>query len=65
MFYLMLMCWETLETAARLGGASDVRATTEWLLNDFGLVVCVDMCVGDGKMCGISGGEKKWLVFGV
>ena len=64
-FYSMLTCRETLETAARLGGASDVRATTERLLNDLGLVACADTRVGDGKTRGISGGEKKRLALGV
>jgi len=64
-FYSMLTCRETLETAARLGGASDARATTERLLNDLGLAACADARVGDAKTRGISGGEKKRLALGV
>ena len=42
-----------------------MRATTERLLNDLGLVACADTRVGDGKTRGISGGEKKRLALGV
>ena len=64
-FYSQLTVRETLETAARLGGAKDVKATTESLLNDLGLVACADTRVGDAKTRGISGGEKKRLALGV
>ena len=37
---------ETLETAAKLGGAEDVKGTTERLLSDLGLTACADTRVG-------------------
>lgn len=64
-FYSMLTVRETLETAARLGGAENVKATTETLLHDLGLTSCADTRVGDAKTRGISGGEKKRLALGV
>ena len=64
-FYSMLTARETLETAARLGGAENVEATTEALLRDLGLTACADTRVGDAKTRGISGGERKRLALGV
>jgi ABC-type multidrug transport system ATPase subunit len=64
-FYSQLTTRETLETAAKLGGASDVKATTEALLSDLGLQECANTRVGDAKTRGISGGEKKRLALGV
>ena len=64
-FYSQLTVRETLETAAKLGGAEDVKGTTEGLLSDLGLTACADTRVGDAKTRGISGGEKKRLALGV
>ena len=64
-FYSQLTVRETLETAAKLGGAEDVVKTTNALLKDLGLQACADTRVGDAKTRGISGGEKKRLALGV
>jgi len=64
-FYSQLTVRETLETAAKLGGAEDVQKTTNALLKDLGLQACADTRVGDAKTRGISGGEKKRLALGV
>ena len=64
-FYSQLTTRETLEMAARLGGAKDVGATTETLLRELGLRACANTRVGDKKTRGISGGEKKRLALGV
>ncbi|KAL2518897.1 ABC transporter G family member 7 [Abeliophyllum distichum] len=66
LFFSQLTVRETLSLAAelQLQDISSVEERDEYvndLLFKLGLVSCADSCVGDAKVRGISGGEKKRL----
>ncbi|XP_023638502.1 ABC transporter G family member 7 isoform X2 [Capsella rubella] len=66
LFFSQLTVRETLSFAAELqlphiSSAEDRDEYVNNLLLNLGLVSCADSCVGDAKVRGISGGEKKRL----